>query len=372
VDKPDLLTLLKRKHFKPAVPADRQIASQLRDLIQRRKIAPHTRLPSIRKLADLWETNFSTVHDALKSLVTEGLIVLSPAKGSFVAPPRRALRRICIYQHQMPETIVASQPFYPSLNLTLYRLLSKRGVTIVPYLDHRPYAKLHSMPPDLRKMSMDGEIDAVIATEIYPHHARWLLKLEVPAASLMLAQVERRISVDVADLANVVIKLALEHNRKNIGFIRKPLLGQKDKEDALGLALKQAALQYGISVILQEYDEEWALIPWEQTSARLCEEFLRAPVVPDMLFIYPDSFVGGVALTLVKHRIRVPEDILVVSHRNAEIKIYMPFPMIWLTVKVEDFALGLIEQIDRQIMGEPLRPVTIDVHFETTSPPPEA
>jgi DNA-binding LacI/PurR family transcriptional regulator len=80
-----------------------------------------------------------------------------------------------------------------------------------------------------------------------------------------------------------------------------------------------------------------------------------------MIFVYPDSFIRGVAAVLREHRTRVPEQVLVVSHRNAESQIYIPFPMVWLTVKAQDFALKLIEQIDLiiQLVGCEIRIVLL-------------
>ena len=352
----DILAILKKSAFKPNLSVERQIASHVRHLIQTKKLPEQTRLPPMRLLAEFWNTNYFTVQAALGRLVHEGLIVKSRKIGSFVAPPRRTLRRVCLY-HDHNLSPDWSVDFYSRLNVSLYRLLSERGIRVVPFFDQRPASSLHSMPPEVRDMAKDGEIDALIATAIDRCNTGWLKKLDVPVASLMLGE-----GVNNAEsFARLGIEEAVRCQRKTLGFIHIP--GPEDGAPLL-TALEKIGAQHGVSVVLPRTTGSQQ-VPWESLGFQLCEELLQAKDRPGLLFVYPDTLIRGVVTALLKHRVCVPEQITLVSHRNAESSIYAPFPVTWLTVKIEDFARGLLGQIEEQLTGASI-PFDIEVRVERT------
>ncbi|HSI85428.1 MAG: substrate-binding domain-containing protein [Candidatus Methylacidiphilales bacterium] len=364
----DILLILRKKNFKPNSSVERQVAAHVRTLIEKKKLAPHVRLPPIRTLAELWDTNYFTVQAALSRLVGEGLIVQSPKKGSFVAPPRRALRRACLY-HDQNLSEDWQKEFYSLLNITLYRILSIRGVITVPFFDHRPVEKQHTAPVEIRDMARDGEIDAVIATSIAHSALPWLQKLEVPAASLMLPTPQTVIRLDYLQMARMAIDEAVLLKRKRMGLIHISMpVKARPSQDLLLSELERLGKENGIEILSPTAYEPAPPNHWEQVGADQCDKLLQGGVRPDILFVYPDTYIRGVATSLLRHHIRVPEDVALVSHRNKESSIYLPFPVTWLTVKIEDFAQGLIKQIDRQITGEPQEPVSIPFAIERSGP----
>ncbi|MDD3449612.1 MAG: PLP-dependent aminotransferase family protein [Gammaproteobacteria bacterium] len=64
----------------------RQICAQLRELISAGHLRPGTRLTSIREMAVQLGVSFNTVKLAYQQLISEGHLVTSEAKGTFVAP----------------------------------------------------------------------------------------------------------------------------------------------------------------------------------------------------------------------------------------------------------------------------------------------
>ena len=365
----DILQVLQKKSFKPNVPVERQVASHVRELIRAKKLEAHLRLPPIRMLAELWDTNYFAVQGALSRLAGEGLIVQSPKKGSFIAPQRRGLSRACLYHNQNLSSDWQLE-FYSLLNIWLYRILSERGIVSVPYFDHRPENKMHIAPPEVRDMAKDGEIDAVIATSIYPKDTPWLIKLEVPVASLALEEPHGRIYVDSAELARLAIEEAVRYKRKSIGLIHRPESSRTGNRnlDELRAELERLGAKNGISVLCPEDEIPIETLTWEKYGFVFCEWMLKQKKRPDMVLVYPDVYIRGVAASLMKHRVRVPKNILLVSYRNEESSIYLPFPMTWLTVKIESYARALLEQIDRQIKGNKLLPVMIPLRVQHTVP----
>jgi GntR family transcriptional regulator len=71
-----------------SVPQYIQIADRLLDQIESGELAPGSRLPSERKLSELFDVNRLTLRKALSKLETQGLIVRKHGKGNYVSKPK--------------------------------------------------------------------------------------------------------------------------------------------------------------------------------------------------------------------------------------------------------------------------------------------
>lgn len=52
------------------------------------KLKPHEKLPSEREMADMWKVNRTTLHYALKQLISRGVIYSKAGSGNYVAEPK--------------------------------------------------------------------------------------------------------------------------------------------------------------------------------------------------------------------------------------------------------------------------------------------
>jgi DNA-binding transcriptional regulator YhcF (GntR family) len=362
----DVRRILATKDFEPGLAVERQVAAHVRTLIQQGAIAANTRLPPIRTLAELWNTNYFTVQTALRRLVGEGLLVQSPKLGTFVAPLKRSFRRACLY-HDQDLRFEAQGEFFSRLNIWLYRLLAERGIQTTSFFDHRKGDKINTIPPEIRQMIKDREIDAFIATS---HNAgvNWIADLDIPHASPFLDSKHGGIVFDFNHLVRQAIDEAAKAGKRCMGLIyrhsrrKKP---SKTQSGDLRSEIEKAARERGIKVIIPEGLEEAERLPvLEQAGFHLCEELLRSSTELDALFVYPDTYTHGVVSALLKNRISVPDQILLISHRNADITFFTPFPVKWLIVQIEDFAQGLLKQIDLQIAGKKAPPIIVTSRLE--------
>ena len=312
-------------------------------------------------LCELWNTNYFTVQAALSRLGAEGLIVQSTSKGSFVAESKRELRRVCLY-HERDLRSGWQEDFYTRLSMYLYYVLSERGIVSVPFFDHRPHDEQNTAPPEVRNMVRDGEIDAIIGTSIDRHKTRWLTKLGVPTASLMIKTPSRVIQFDVDQFVALALEEAAKQGHTTVGLIH-PIKRAGTISDPLLYAFKKMAEDKNIRLVVPPKPPAGSS-DWEDMGSYLCEKVLRSKIPVDTIVIYPDSLIYGVAQTLLKHQIAVPNKLQVISHRNFESTFWVPFPVTWLTVKIEDYARGLLKQIDQQIAGVEIEPVKIPVQLE--------
>lgn len=74
------------------VPPSRQIANAIRALIETGELAPDRRIPSIIALAGDYGVSPDTARKAIRILRDEGLVVVVPGYGTFVANRERGPR----------------------------------------------------------------------------------------------------------------------------------------------------------------------------------------------------------------------------------------------------------------------------------------
>ena len=75
----------------------REIAEFLRRKIVSGKLKPGEKLPSLRKLAELWNTNSFSVNLAMDELTELGFLTKQHGRGVFVTPAKEKIRCIGIY-----------------------------------------------------------------------------------------------------------------------------------------------------------------------------------------------------------------------------------------------------------------------------------
>jgi len=67
-------------------PMYQQIAEKLRAQIETGELAPGDQLPTELELRDLYSSSRNTIRDAIKQLISQGLVETKPGQGTFVTP----------------------------------------------------------------------------------------------------------------------------------------------------------------------------------------------------------------------------------------------------------------------------------------------
>lgn len=342
--------LLKTLHFERGIAVERQVVKHLRGLILQGKLVPHTRIPPIRTLAKSWNTNYFTIQAALRQLVRERLLVQSPKLGTFVGSVTRKLSRVCLYHSR----VLGSNNFYGQLNIQIYRLLSERGVTSFAYFDSRTEKQKKTIPPELEVLLKEREIDGLIVSAFSLVSAGWLNRIQVPASLILTPGSLARfgeVRMDMNRFGELAVQSTLKARRKRVGVISFDAASKVNIQ-------KQAAAK-GLDVVnpaRPPSSEEYSL---EEFGFRQCEQFLAMKRPPDSLICFPDDCTRGVVNSLLQRGIKVPKDLLVISHQNQEMPLFSPFPIQRINVRVEDFAQALITQLDNQIEGKKPSPLMV-------------
>ena len=93
------------------------------------------------------------------------------------------------------------------------------------------------------------------------------------------------------------------------------------------------------------YDSMHAL--WQQTER------------PEGIVVYEDVTASGVLMAIKGEQIRVPDDLKLVLHRNAEVGLFCPFPASFMDVHVSEVAAALISQAQKLYNGEEVTAVKV-------------
>ena len=135
--------------FKPTAsdlkkrPREQAIRSFFQGKILTGAMAAGTALPSTQALAELWNSNYFTVHRALTPLVREGLLRRHKGVGTFVSETRRKLGAVGVY-HGGDIISNPAHGYAIQLHRLLHRELKARGLKMRAWIDPREESEIVS------------------------------------------------------------------------------------------------------------------------------------------------------------------------------------------------------------------------------------
>lgn len=335
------------------VASYRHIRDEVRALIRSGELPPGTRLPSTQELSTCWQVNVSTVQAALAPLVREGLLTRVPRRGTFVRERQEKLTGVGIYR--MAEYGERSL-FVEAVQAALAEELRSAGIQLQIFLSP-PSVETHLNPtPTLKQAIAQREIQGLISLSGSPFNHPWMAKLSVPV-SYLGGNLPVSADFDTRHMFELALRSLSDQGCRSVGMIGGwpsqlvNLYGPfTDLARDLGLTLKN----------------EWMLVP--PHSVALAHErygyeqfdFLwRGPERPEGLIVDPDSIARGVITRLLEQRVKIPEELKLVIHKNESIKLLCPMPATFLVSSERELARALVLQIQKQFRGEPTEPIIL-------------
>lgn len=341
-------------------PMTDQVTDHLRRLIQTRRFAPGDKLPSIRVFARHWRTHVATVHAAIDRLVEEGLLVSEPRKGVFV---RRRAERLTTLGIYVPGEVWhrPEQMFVRAVVAQLDALLNKTQIAHEIWVDPRPETDHTATWTALSQAAQAGAFQGLISTAADLGRLPWLQRLPVPVAYLG-SDLPTSVGFQFEQFWELALGQLRAQGCRTVGYIspHRPL--QTNLHDQF-LALCQ---RHGFPV-----RNEWIITPKNTTESFVHErfgyerfhEFWRLPNRPEGLIVYPDSIARGVITAALELRVRLPHDLRLVIHRNAEVELVCPLPATFIESRCREVAAALIAQVEKQFRNEPCAPIQLPFHL---------
>lgn len=310
----------------------KQITEFLRKKIESGKIPAGTKLPSLRVLAQMWDTNIFSVKLATDELMQLGFLSKQQGRGVYVTPPHEKIRCIGIYSSCLP-TNLRQELSFQMVQALLGRKLAERSYQYVIWNDYRPEAEHNEPPEEMVRAIISGEVQAVAGVLLRDCDKKWFSALPVKKSYLMVDRFPEGGWEPIAD------KL---RDRKRIAVIAS---GALDSHSFIVDSLVDAGLRIlpRRRRILQGKD--YLGKDWTELGYTLAKELLSAKTPPDALVVYPDNMAPGIFYAVQEMGFRVPEDLLLVIHRNVELDYFSPFPVVHIDTKLEDIAERLAVSI---------------------------
>ncbi len=258
------------------------------------------------------------------------------------------MRRVIVYVGSDPKR--DSSMFYLSLFWSLMKQGQEQGIEMVPLIETRPASMAVIEPPEVARIRREGPVDGVIGFMVYPAMTTWMR--EAGLSWTVFCQGKGIGFVDMDHRA--MIREALERLAAR-GCRSAGLMIPSDMADAAMLEhVENVCAKTGLEV-----NYEWIFatrVSQEPNGySQLCALWERTPR-PDGLIVFPDRAARGVLSAIMEKRVRVPEELRLVLHRNAESPYVSPVPCDWAEVNVAELARLLLDNLREVIAGRATGP----------------
>jgi DNA-binding transcriptional regulator YhcF (GntR family) len=334
----------------------RQVADQVRKKILTKQLLPGTKLPSTAQMAMQIGTDVPTLHRALTELVCEGLITRTPRIGTHVAQWEKGLLRLGVYHSR--NIMAPGMISHRVIEAEVQKASNALKISVQVWTDPRPLARQGTVLPVIDYAARERIIQGLVSTDGDEMHRKWLQKLPVPVVTIGQTPATL-INFDDESFVNLAIEALIRQGCKSAAFF------SPQANDSKLVQLFSAACAKAGLVTRPEWQMGAAINHMESLTensiAYHCFRQLWAqPDHPDGLIVYPDVFTPGVVMAILRENVRVPQELKVVLHRNAEIKLFCPFEATFITSRLADAARAMISQLDTILKGREPKRVLID------------
>ncbi len=315
-----------------------QLAAYLRQAILSGAFDGGERLPSLREIARACNVNYFSVQLATEELMREGLLYKVQGKGMFVRDfePRGGMVLVLVIEETRHR---GASLFVHAMVNFLCRALAERGLEALVYHDNRAPKDRGTTPDYLLALLKANRLAAVAAMSVPRESQDWFDRLPLPHLSINMIMPED----------NALIWKGL-HDLMDGGRFRHPLVVYP--QDANPLRPESPILagmrRGGIDCDAFELcplDAHTGPAGFAKQAFEMLPAFFARNEKPDLLLVYPDVVLPGVIPVLLNAKIRIPEELTVVCHRNVELPIFCPFPVQHVDVSIETFAERYVDAI---------------------------
>jgi DNA-binding LacI/PurR family transcriptional regulator len=365
-----------RRKRQGKAPMYHRVTRSLRNRVRDGKWAPGVRLPTLHELADEFKVSVSTIRNALRILEKEGCVYQVPCVGAFVHPARpgqtsvRVTAAVAMIDiggafemnivrgvvHAFQESGWALQiydarhdPRIEASNLTQLTSSGSQGAIVMPIgnnanLEHLVKLKLSGFPVvlvdrgiiglNVDVVESDNEKGAFVATEhLIQHGHRRLFMVTDPVSSVPETSILTRIrGFEKALAAN-----GIEPARNDMIWIDPKTSIQGVREGRRWLGGYEAALP-----------------------------LLKTASMPIGIFALNDSITWGIVQACRELKLRIPEDVSIVSFDDSDIVRAMDPPITVVAQKPGEIGRKAAELLQRRLKpgGLELQPQHVYVEVE--------
>ncbi len=332
----------------------RQIIPILREEILTHR-QPGQRLEPIEQMAKHFSVSFPTMREALSVLEQEGLVERHVGRGTFVGDLNKSRHVGVLAEQDISDPRISY--FYRRTPQRVVHFLRANGWPVRLYAGH--------LAPDdesLRPLTCTDFLEAVERRRLSgvaafaPDHtfSPWLESLRkqgVPVVGLNPV-CEHRVRVDHAELGRKGGEYLLRQGRRRIALLDydSPLGGRLPHTEGFQAAMAAAGLELNPDWTRHDSHPCAPGAGWEEFRAI----WINGRTKPNGLLICDDNLFPGAAMAILQLGIRVPEDLLVVTHWNKGSPMAVPFPVTKLQFAPDHHARVMGEMLIKLVRREPV------------------
>lgn len=340
-----------------------QIIPILRDEI-RSGFRPGQQLATIQQLATRFGVGFQALREGLSVLEAEGLIERRVGRGTFVGDGMKGRHVGVLFEGDIADP--RTSYYYRRLSQQTVRRLRAAGFSTRLYTGH--LSPLEPPPPKLTCLEFADiiprhQLNGVVTLATPERHfARWFAPLRqdhVPIVSgggQIGREVDAVVGSDIDQMVRLGVRHLLAQGRRRIALMAwRPAWERPGHESDQFLVSFQAAMAAagaGMNPhwIRHDLPPNAPGAGWEEFR----EIWTVAGEKPDGLLICDDNLLMGAAMAILQLGIRVPEDLLVVTHFNKGSGLVNPFPITKLEFDPDACAQVICEMLIRLMRREPV------------------
>ncbi len=364
-----------RFELQPTQALHTQIREHVRGLIVSGALKESDRLPSSQALAAHFNANVATVQNALAPLVKEGLLERTPRVGTFVRRPAPKLTRVGIL---LPGDVWMDtvHAFSRAVCAAAGEVLQAHGVALEPWTDVRAGISRRTPLPALVEACRERRIQGVIAPCVGHDNIPWIAKLPVPSAVVFGEPLRNGVMMDYEAFARDAVRHLAEEGCRSVGVIAATRPAAADGQPLSNQYSRfHLAFQEAVRAHKLQFRPEWLCVPqaerlvyerYEAFGYASMRTIWNCKTRPDGVVVYTDFVARGVLMALMELNVRVPQDIRLVLHRNAEFPFFCPFAATFMSLSCHAVAEALRSILIAGQQGEFIGPVRVP--FQVITP----
>ena len=346
--------------FQHGKPLHQQVASRIR---REYLIAPEDglRLPSDGELATRWRVSVRTIREALLLLEAEGRVERRRGSGTYVRAV--AAKPVAIFSEL--DLLHPHTPKFFGLTLDLVRRqLGEAGIETRLYTGR---SQAGDAPgaftcPELLADAEAGRLAGIVAitSALSDPRLAALRQAGMPMVAVTgSSELSQRFSPQ--QVPELAVPYLAQAGRQRIG-----LIGWAPSAENSGRGGQVLAFQRALAAHDLPFHAEWCRVDlsfaWRGAGWEEFREIWSArDEKPDAVVISDENYLPEVVMAVLQLGLRVPQDVLLVSHKVRFVDYPLPVPVAWAEMNVEAFAAGLVQETLAALRGEPPPVLPVDV-----------
>lgn len=331
-----------------------KVAEQIRrEVVANRK--PGDQLASDTVQAARFGVSVNTIRAAMQLLCNEGLLVREHGRGTFVADLSAARRVLVLILPEVLDT--PSSFFFGKVFRGVEEALRGEGLEPVLCLREDQDAAVR----ELVRQAPPGTVRGAIVVQ-HRQGARFIEELEgqgIPVVSHGELRADWVVYNDHAGLVGAGVDYLVARGRRRITFLQPRVSLAGGPEWFLTAPFREAMGRAGAEVradwLCAVEDPKRPGSGWDHFSAIWHSRGEK----PDGLLIGMDTLYRDAAMAILHLGIRVPDDLVVVTHANRGSGLFYPFPTVRLEFDPARYAREMVAMLSRRIGGGPAGPARV-------------